>query len=141
MANFIMAPSQSSLPMCGWLGQLEFGPLGFSGQGLSIQNALPQFEVIAFPKELLKFRKKSQFKLALVKSSVLQPYNYKTQNWICPLGLAPVISGHASDLWTIPNWVQDMQITAICFNGAHGALEGGLLHSLHCHYSDLEVSA
>ena len=32
-----------------------------------------------------------------------------------------------------------MQITALCFNGAHGSLDSGLLHGSHCHCSDLEV--
>ena len=33
-----------------------------------------------------------------------------------------------------------MQITAICFDGAHGAFQGSFLHSSHCHCSDLQVS-
>ena len=34
-----------------------------------------------------------------------------------------------------------MQIAAICFGGAHAALDGSLLHGSHCHCSDLEVGA
>ena len=115
------------------------GLLGFLWQGLSIQNTPPQFGVIGFVKELLEFRRIGWFKLTLAQSSVLQSHNHKTQDWICPLGLAPVIYGHASDLQTIPYWVQDTQIGAICFNGAWGALMGGLLHGLNHHCNDPEV--
>ena len=95
--------------------------------------------MIAFATELLEFRRISWFKLTLAQSSVLQSHNHMIQNQICPLGLVPVIYGHASDLLTIPYWVQDVQIAAICFNGAHRVLEGGLLHGLHCHCNDQRV--
>ena len=90
-------------------------------------------------KELSEYRRINQFKLTLAQSSILQSCNHKTQDWICLLGLAPVIYGHTSDLWTVPYWVQGAQIAAICFNGACGSLKGSLLHSSHHHCSDLEV--
>ena len=118
---------------------MELGLLGFLWQGLTIQNAPPQFEVVVFVKELSEFRRFGQFKLTLAQSSVLQSHNHKTREWICPLGLVPVTYGHANDPWTIPYWVQDAQIAAICFNGACEALTGGLLHGSYSCCTDLEV--
>ena len=64
----------------------------------------------------------------------------RLKDQICPLSLLPVIYGHASDLQTVLDRVQDAQITAICFDGTHEAYEGSLLHGSHGHCSDLEVS-
>ena len=57
----------------------------------------------------------------------------------CPLGLMPIISGHAGNLWSISYQVQNMQVAAICLSGAGGAFKGSFLQGLHCHFSDLVV--
>ena len=75
-------------------------------------------------KNCQEFRRIGQSKLTLARHPILQSHNHKTQNQICPLSLAPVIYGHASDLQAVPYRVQNVQIAAICFNGTCRAFQG-----------------
>ena len=59
-----------------------------------------------------------QFNGALAQGPVLHPHNHEAQDRVCPLGLMPIICGHAGNLWTITVWVQDMQIAAVHLSGA-----------------------
>ena len=57
MANLVMATFQSESPCAQLEIPTETVPLGtLLGRNFYVQDALPQFEVIAFPKELLVLR-------------------------------------------------------------------------------------
>ena len=72
---------------------------------------------------------------------ILHSHDQEAQDRVCPLGLTPIVSSHASNLWAISYWVQDGKVTAICLNGAGGAFKGGLLQGLHSHCGDSVVCA
>ena len=103
--------------MCGWQDQLELCFMGVFGQEFSIQNTPSQLEVVAFSKELVKFGWVSWFTWALVQGPILHPHNHEAQDRVCPLGLMPIISGHAGNLQSFSYQVQDVQVTAICLSG------------------------
>ena len=94
-------------------------------------------EVAAFLKELLELGWVSWFEGALVQGPILYPCNHRAQDRVCSLGLVPIISGHAGNPWTVPYWVQDVQVTPLWLSGAYWAFKGGLLHCLHNYCSDL----
>ena len=50
-------------------------------------------------------------------------------------------AGPVSSGWQSYRQVHDMQVIAVHFNGACGALEGGLLHGSYCHCNDLVLGA
>ena len=100
-----------------------------------------QFEMVAFSKKLLELGKISCHEWALTQSPVLHPCHHKAQDRVCPLGLISLIGSHAGDLSAILYYIQDVQVTTVCLNGAHRAFEGGLLHSMHCCCSDSVVDA
>ena len=137
----MVIPSQSSLPVYGQHNQLKLGLLGFFGQDFSIQDARPQFEMVTFSEELPELGWVSWFKWALLQGPILHPHNYEAQDTVCPLGLMPIVSSHTSNLWTISYQIQDIQVTAVCLNGAGEALEASLLHGSHCCGSDSVVCA
>ena len=87
-------------------------------------------------KELLELVWVSWFIWALAQSPILHPHNHMVHDWVCPLGLLPIISGHRGDLQTVP-----YQVAAVCLNSTHRALEGGLLHGSHHCYGDSVVCA
>ena len=87
----------------------------------------PQFEVVAFLKELPELGWVGQFKQALVQGPILHPQNHKVKNRVCLLGLIPTIIVHAGGLQTIPYQVQDTQVTA-----AHLSRTLGPLSAVSC---------
>ena len=56
------------------------------------------------------------------KGPILHPQNHKAQDRVLPLGLMPIISGHADNLQTILYQVQDAQVAALCLKGLAGPL-------------------
>ena len=102
VANLIMSPSQSGLPMCGQQDQLKLGLLGFFGQNLSIQDTPLQLEVVVFLTEQPDLRWVGQFQWALAQVHILHPHNHRDQDRICLPGLMPIVHGHAGFLQTIP---------------------------------------
>ena len=54
------------------------------------------------------------------------------------LSQMPFIYVHASNLQTVLYLILDAHITAIGFDWAHGAFDGGLLYGLYCCCSDLD---
>ena len=90
--------------MHGCQDQLELGPLGVFRWEFSIQNSLPQLEVVGFSKEHAKFGQISWLKWALAQSPILHPHNHEAQDRVWPLGLKPIISSHAGNLWAISYW-------------------------------------
>ena len=104
-------------------------------------NAPPQFEVVAFSQELPELLWAGWLVLLQTQGPILCPHNHLTQDEVCQLSLLPVFGSHAGHLWTIPYWVQDMQVPVVCLNGSHRAIKGSLVYGSHCHYSDLVVCA
>ena len=136
-----MASLQSSFPVHGWQYQLKQCLLEPSWQNISIQDALPQLEVVAFLKELLELRKVSLPVRALVQSPILHLCNHLSQDGVCQLGLLPVFGSHTGNLCTILYQVHNMQVTPLHIDETCGALEGHLLHGSYCHCSDSLVDA
>ena len=117
-----MASLQSGFPVCSWQYQLKQCLLGLFWQNFSVQDALPQLEVVAFSQEQPDLRQVSWLVQALAQGTILHPNNHLTQDGVCQLGLLPVFNSHTGDLQTVLYWVQDMQGTAVCFNGIHRTL-------------------
>ena len=94
--------------MCGWQDQLKLGFLGVFGQDFFIQKTLPQFEQVAFSKELAEFGKADWFTWALAQGPILHPHNHKAQARVCPLGMTPIVNSHAGKLGAVSYLVQDV---------------------------------
>ena len=141
VANLIMTPSQGGSPYAWPARPIEIGPLVILLVWFSYTGCPASAWGILFLKELLDLGQISWFKWDLAQGPILHPHNHEAQDRVCPLGLMPIISGHAGDLWNVSYWVQDMQVAALHLNGAGRAFGGGFLQSSYCCCSDLVVYA
>ena len=137
-----MAPSKSGILMHGQQDQLKLGLLGFFGWDFLYRMPYPSLRWLCSQRKCQSAGELVSFNglCPRVPSGILAFIRPRTRSayWTCDNHLW---SCRWPDLWTIPYWVQDMQVAVVCLNGADRTFKDRLLYSSHYHCSDLVMYA